>query len=103
MWSPESISQPMNERVPNQLVDVKPDRYSVVEMRYRQYMAHSTKRLFGVWIPYVAAAVMVFLIVGNLLTGNVDSIWSWIEVTFLAILAIYFTVYATRAKRRIER
>lgn len=65
-------------------------------------MAHSTKRLFGVWIPYAAAAVMAFLVVGNFVTGNVDSLWSWIEVSFLSLLAIYFVYYATKARRHIQ-
>jgi len=66
-------------------------------------MAHSTKRLFSVWIPFVVAGIMAFLVIGKFITGNVDSLWSWIEVLFLSLLAIYFTVYAARARRHIER
>jgi len=72
-------------------------------MGYVFSMAHSTKRLFSVWIPYSAAAIMIFLVAGNFITGNVDSLWSWIEVSFLTLLAIYFAFYATRARRNIEK
>ena len=65
-------------------------------------MAHSTKRLFGVWIPYAAAAIMAFLVVGSFITGNVDSAWSWIEVSFQSLLAIYLVYYATKARRHIQ-
>lgn len=65
-------------------------------------MAHSTKRLFGVWIPYAAAAIMAFLVVGSFVTGNVDSAWTWVEVSFQSLLAIYLVYYATKARRQIH-
>lgn len=65
-------------------------------------MAHSTKRLFGVWIPYAAAAIMAFLVVGSFITGNVDSAWTWLEVSFQSLLAIYLVYYATKARRHIQ-
>ena len=52
---------------------------------------------------YSAATIMIFLVAGNFITGNVDSLWSWIEVSFLTLLAIYFAFYATRARRNIEK
>lgn len=62
-------------------------------------MAHTTKRLFSMWIPFAAALVMIFLVVGNFVTGNVNSVWSWIEVSFLTILALYFLYYGNKARR----
>jgi hypothetical protein len=84
-------------------VDAKPGHRAVVEMRYRLIMAYSTKRLFSVWIPLVVVAIMAFLVIGKFITGNVDSLWSWIEVLFLTLLAIYFSFYALRARHHIER